>query len=130
MKRFSLRIPEQMHENLRKESFVTGKSINQLILKELKEKYGEEKEMKKVLLEILKGLDEETLLNKVGENLARNPEQFTETFEMWEDYFEGDTEEMIAEKLSTSSLVGADDELAIQEWVAEEEIKKLEMDDF
>ena len=78
------------------------------------------------IVEVLRILDKEVLLNKVGENLARKPEQFTETFEMWEDYFEEYTEEMIAEKLSTSSLVGADENLAIQEWVAEEEVKKLE----
>ena len=78
--------------------------------------------MKKVL-EVLKGLDKEVLLNKVGENIARNPKQFPETLEMMADYFEGYTKEMIAEKLSTSSLVGADDELATQQWVAEEEVE-------
>ncbi len=130
MKRFSLRMPDALHEKLRWESFKTGKSINELILNELKEKYGEGLGMEKTIIEILKGLDEEALLNKVGENIARKSELFSETLEMMADYFEGQTKEMVEEKLSTSSLVGADENLAIQEWIAEEEVKNIEIDEY
>jgi hypothetical protein len=37
------------------------------------------------------------------------------------DYFENQSREYVLDKLSTSSLVGADDELAIEQWIAEEE---------
>lgn len=43
MKRFSLRVPKELHEKLRKESFETERSINEIIT-ELIEKYYEEGE--------------------------------------------------------------------------------------
>ncbi len=46
MKRFSLRIPVKLHEKLRKESFETGKSINELIINAIEEYKGENKMLK------------------------------------------------------------------------------------
>ena len=46
MKRFSLRIPVGLHEKLRKESFETGKSINELIINAIEEYKGENKMLK------------------------------------------------------------------------------------
>lgn len=74
-----------------------------------------------MLKEILRELNESDILNQVGRILAEQPELFPETFYEMERYFEGMDDEMVSEKLATSSLVGADDEKAIQEWIDEEE---------
>lgn len=74
-----------------------------------------------MLKEILRELNESDLLNQVGRILAEQPELFPETFYEMERYFEGMDDEMVSEKLATSSLVGADDKKAIQEWIDEEE---------
>lgn len=52
MKRFSLRIPADMHEKLRRESFKTERSINDLIIDSIKEKYKEENKMLKEKYEV------------------------------------------------------------------------------
>lgn len=45
MKRFSLRLEDELHEKLRRESFETGVSINEIIVKLIEEYYkGEEGE--------------------------------------------------------------------------------------
>lgn len=74
-----------------------------------------------MLKEILRELNESDILNQVGRILAEQPELFPETIENMADYFEGQSKEYILDKLSTSSLVGADDELAIEQWIDEEE---------
>ena len=73
------------------------------------------------MLEILRELNKSDLLNEVGRFLAEQPELFPETLENMKDYFEGQNEEQISNQLATSSLVGADDELAIEQWIAEQE---------
>ena len=78
-------------------------------------------DMKKIVIECLEVLKEEDLLNVIGEKLAEQPEKFPETIENMADYFEGQSKGYILDKLSTSSLVGADDELAIEQWIDEEE---------
>lgn len=75
----------------------------------------------KMLKEILRELSKSDLLNEVGRILAEQPELFPETLENMKDYFEGQDEEQISKQLATSSLVGADDELAIEQWIDEEE---------
>lgn len=82
-------------------------------------------DMKKTVVECLEVLKEEDLLNAIGEKLAEEPERFPETIENMADYFVGQSKEYILDKLSTSSLVGADDELAIQEWIAGGEVHDL-----
>ena len=77
--------------------------------------------MKKIIVECLQVLKEEDLLNAIGEKLAEEPDRFPETIENMADYFEGQSKEYILDKLATSSLVGADDELTIEQWIAEEE---------
>ena len=77
--------------------------------------------MKKIIVECLQVLKEEDLLNAIGEKLAEEPDRFPETIENMADYFEGQSKEYILDKLATSSLVGADDELAIEQWIDEEE---------
>lgn len=52
MKRFSLRLEDELHEKLRVESFQTGVSMNEIIVEAVKQKYKGEKErlrMKKEL---------------------------------------------------------------------------------
>jgi predicted HicB family RNase H-like nuclease len=46
MKRFSLRLEKELHEKLRRESFETEASINEIVTKLIEEKYKENKEMK------------------------------------------------------------------------------------
>ena len=46
MKRFSLRLEDDLHEKLRRESFETGVSINEIIIKLVEEYYEEERNMK------------------------------------------------------------------------------------
>lgn len=53
--------------------------------------------------------------------MAEQPRLFPETLYEIERYFEGQDEEQILNQLVASSLVGADDELAIEQWIAEEE---------
>lgn len=52
MKRFSLRLEKDLHEKLRKESFDTGESINEIITKLIKNKYKEDIEMKRFKIKI------------------------------------------------------------------------------
>lgn len=73
------------------------------------------------MLEILRELNKSDLLNQVGRILAEQPELFPETFYEMQRFFEGMGEEKILEQLVTSSLVGADDKLAIEDWIAEDE---------
>lgn len=56
MKRFSLRLKKELHELLRKESFETEKSINEIVTKLIEDKYKENKKMeeKKLLKKIEK----------------------------------------------------------------------------
>lgn len=89
---------------------------------EVEKLYEEEIDMKKIIIRCMKKLNEVHLLNEVGRKIAEEPNKFQITLEDMGRHFEGYTEDMVMEHLSTSSLVGADDELAIQEWVAEEEI--------
>lgn len=84
------------------------------------EEYKKEEESK-MLKEILRELNESDLLNQVGRILAEQPELFPETFYEMGRMFENQEEEQIATHLATSSLVGADDEKAIQEWINDEE---------
>lgn len=55
MKRFSLRLEKELHELLRKESFETGKSINEIIVELIGSKYKENAKMKEK--ELLKRIE-------------------------------------------------------------------------
>ena len=46
VKRFEIRLDKELHDKLREESFVTGKSMHQIMI-ELLEKYYKNKEEKK-----------------------------------------------------------------------------------
>ena len=46
MKRFEIRLDKELHDKLREESFLTGKSMHQIMI-ELLEKYYKNKEEKK-----------------------------------------------------------------------------------
>ena len=50
MKRFSLRLKKELHEKLRRESFETEVSINEIVTKLIEEKYKEDKEMKRYFI--------------------------------------------------------------------------------
>ena len=50
MKRFSLRLEDELHEKLRTESFKTERSINEIITELIEDKYKEEKAMDKDLV--------------------------------------------------------------------------------
>lgn len=75
--------------------------------------------------EILRELNESDLLNQIGRILANQPELFPETFYEMRRFFEGQDEEQISNQLATSSLVGADDKLAIEDWIDEDEQEKM-----
>ena len=49
MKRFSLRLKDELHEKLRVESFHTGASMNEIIVEAIKQKYKGEVKMKEKL---------------------------------------------------------------------------------
>lgn len=74
---------------------------------------------------ILRELNESDLLNQIGRILANQPELFPETFYEMRRFFEGQDEEQISNQLATSSLVGADDKLAIEDWIDEDEQEKM-----
>ena len=123
--KFTTNINEKLLKEVKMKAIEEGRNVNEII-EELLEKYLEgEHDMKKIIVECLEILREEQLLNSIGEKLAEEPEEFPETIENMTDYFEGQSEEYILDKLSTSSLIGADEELAIQEWIAEEETERL-----
>ena len=77
MKRFSLRLKDELHEKLRVESFQTGVSINKIIVEAVEQRYNKE-EMDEMLritelregVEI--GLNFEGTLEKVVEWLKEN----------------------------------------------------------
>lgn len=73
----------------------------------------------KWIQDALRRLNESDLLNQVGRILAEQPELFPNTLFDMETYFEGTCIEFIEDQLATSSLVGADNEKAIKEWVAD-----------
>lgn len=77
--------------------------------------------MEKTIRNILKSLSKSHLLNLVGEILAEQPEIFPETYSNIAEYFDGTQIEYIEKRLVTSLLVGPNDELTIEKWVAEEE---------
>jgi len=124
--KFTTNIDEKLLKAIKMKAIEENRNVNEII-EELLEKYLEgEHDMKKIIVECLEILREEQLLNSIGEKLAEEPERFPETIENMADYFENQSREYVLDKLSTSSLIGADEELAIQEWIAEEEVKKLE----
>lgn len=119
--KFTTNIDEKLLKEAKMTAIKEGRNVNEIIEEQL-EKYLEEgNDMKKIIVECLEILREEQLLNSIGEQLAEEPERFPETIENMADYFENQSREYVLDKLSTSSLVGADDELAIQEWIDEEE---------
>lgn len=119
--KFTTNINEDVLKGIKKRAIEEGRNVNEII-EELLQKYLEEvNDMKKIIVECLEALKEEDLLNAIGEKLAEEPERFPETIENMADYFEEQSKEYILDKLSTSSLVGADDELAIEQWIDEEE---------
>ena len=123
--KFTTNINEKLLKEVKMKAIEEGRNVNDIIEEQL-EKYLEgEHDMKKIVIECLEILREEQLLNAIGEKLAEQPDGFPETIENMADYFEGQPKEYVLDKLSTSSLVGADDELAIQEWIAEEETERL-----
>lgn len=69
MKRLELRIPAKLHEKLRKESFETERSMNEIVNELLKNKYEEENKVLKEKLEELKKMigEELTLLEMDNE---------------------------------------------------------------
>ncbi len=71
------------------------------------------------MIKTLQILKSEHLLNKVGETMLEKQNLFPRTIQGIEDWSKGEANPLQA--IATSSLVGADDELTIQEWVAEEE---------
>jgi hypothetical protein len=75
----------------------------------------------KNIVKLLGVLSSEDLLGAVGETILANPDEFETTLENMADYYEGQSYDKVLEHLATSSLAGGDDELAIQEWVAEED---------
>lgn len=80
-------------------------------------KMGEQK-----IKKVLETLKKEHLLNHIGEKLLKNWDHMPETRDGLDYAFLGQSQKNILNNLSTSSLVGADDELAIEEFIAEEEI--------
>lgn len=127
--KFTTNINEKLLKEVKMKAIEEGRNVNEII-EELLEEYLEEgNDMKKIIIECLKTLRGDQLLNFIGEKLAEEPERFPETIENMADYFEGQSKEYILDKLSTSSLVGADEELAIQEWIAEEETERLKEDE-
>lgn len=90
MKRFSLRLEDELHEKLRVESFQTGVSINKIIVEAVEQKYNKE-EMGEMLKEKLERLEElkgkeMTLLemdNKVQEILDTESSIFDGETEVW-----------------------------------------------
>ena len=123
--KFTTNINKKLLKEIKKVAIEKGINVNSIIEEQLKKYLEEGNDMKKIVIECLEILREEQLLNSIGEKLAEEPEEFPETIENMTDYFEGQSKEYILDKLSTSSLVGADNELAIQEWIAEEETERL-----
>lgn len=123
--KFTTNINKELLKEVKMKAIQEGRNVNEIIEEQL-EKYLEGgNNMKKTVVECLKVLKEEDLLNAIGEKLAEEPERFPETIENMANYFEwqSNRSEYILDKLSTSSLVGADDKLAIEQWIAEEEVK-------
>ena len=119
--KFTTNINEELLKEVKMTAIKEGRNVNEIIEEQL-EKYLEEgNNMKKIIIKCLEILREEQLLNSIGEKLAEEPDRFPKTIENMADYFEEQSKEYILDKLSTSSLVGADDELAIEQWIDEEE---------
>lgn len=123
--KFTTNINEKLLKNIKMKAIEEGRNVNEIIEEQLEKYLEEEHSMKKIIVECLEILREEQLLNAVGEKLAKQPEKFPETIENMADYFEGQSREYVLDKLSTSSLVGSDDELAIEQWIAEGEVNDL-----
>lgn len=70
MKRFSLRIDGELHEKLRKESFETERSINELITELIECKYKEEEEMTKMKKAREELLNEEMDFNELDNKMV------------------------------------------------------------
>ena len=119
--KFTTNINEKLLKEVKMTAIKEGRNVNEIIEEQLRKYLEEVNDMKKIIVECLEVLKEEDLLNAIGEKLAEEPERFPETIENMADYFENQSREYVLDKLSTSSLVGADDELAIEQWIDEEE---------
>lgn len=64
MKRFSLRLEDELHEKLRVESFETGISMHEIIVKALEQKYKTEKEGLGMLKLIVRDHGEEEVIKE------------------------------------------------------------------
>ena len=123
--KFTTNINEELLKEVKMTAIKEGRNVNEIIEEQLRKYLEEVNDMKKIVVECLEVLKEEQLLNAIGEKLAEEPERFPETIENMADYFENQSREYVLDKLSTSSLVGADDELAIEQWIAEGEVNDL-----
>lgn len=119
--KFTTNINEELLKEVKMTAIKEGRNVNEIIEEQLRKYLEEVNDMKKIIVECLEVLKEEDLLNAIGEKLAEEPDRFPETIENMADYFEGQSREHVLDALSTSSLVGADDELAIEQWIDEEE---------
>ena len=119
--KFTTNINEELLKEVKMTVIKEGRNVNEIIEEQLRKYLEEVNDMKKIIVECLEVLKEEDLLNAIGEKLAKEPDRFPETIENMADYFEGQPREHVLDALSTSSLVGADDRLAIEQWIAEEE---------
>lgn len=88
----------------------------------LEREYGQEIETPESLL---KTLDQEDLLGFVGVTLLDNIKEFPQTISILEDWLGSTSRKEQLETLSKSSLCSGNDERAIEEFIAEEEIQKI-----
>ena len=80
MKRFSLRLEDKLHEKLREESFITEKSMHEIVIELIEEHYNKKEDLLMKLVELNEGTRTELIegtLQEIAEYLKDNPNLYT-----------------------------------------------------
>jgi predicted DNA-binding protein len=80
MKRFEIRLSKELHEKLREESFITEKSMHEIVIELIEEHYNKKEDLLMKLVELNEGTRKELIegtLQEIVDYLKDNPDLYT-----------------------------------------------------
>lgn len=103
MKRFEIRLSKELHENLREESFITEKSMHEIVIELIEEHYNKKEDLLMKLVELNEGTRTELAsgtLQEIVEYLKTNPGVYE-----WQNDNELETQTLMGEDRYQANLV-------------------------
>lgn len=103
MKRFEIRLSKELHEKLREESFITEKSMHEIVIELIEEHYNKKEDLLMKLVELNEGTRTELTsgtLQEIVEYLKTNPGVYE-----WQNDNELETQTLMGEDRYQANLV-------------------------